>query len=222
MVATFRDRFNIRLVHRDAADLFLDALDGVTDPEAKRKTIGRLFIDVFERGGGEARRRGLSGAGHAVSGRDRERQLHRRALGDDQVASQCRWPAGTDAHEAGRAAARVVQGRGARAGPRAGHSRNDRRAASVSRVRAWRSASRARSRGRSWPCCARRTAIFLEEIRAAGSVRCDLAGVRRVAAGAHRGRDGRRAHLRQCLRAARGDVHRWHDRGRVSVRCFGF
>ena len=31
-----------------AADLFLGELDGVEDPEAKRKTIGRLFIDVFE------------------------------------------------------------------------------------------------------------------------------------------------------------------------------
>jgi GMP synthase (glutamine-hydrolysing) len=48
VVTTFRDRFNIRLVHRDAADMFLDALDGVTDPEVKRKTIGRLFIEVFE------------------------------------------------------------------------------------------------------------------------------------------------------------------------------
>src|SRR6202034_4618977 len=48
VVATFRDRFNIRLVHRDAADLFLGALEGVTDPEVKRKTIGRLFIEVFE------------------------------------------------------------------------------------------------------------------------------------------------------------------------------
>jgi len=45
---TFRDRFNIRLVHRDAANLFIDALDGVSDPETKRKTIGRLFVDVFE------------------------------------------------------------------------------------------------------------------------------------------------------------------------------
>jgi GMP synthase (glutamine-hydrolysing) len=48
VVRTFRDRFNIRLVHRDASALFLDALDGVTDPEVKRKTIGRLFIDVFD------------------------------------------------------------------------------------------------------------------------------------------------------------------------------
>ncbi len=48
VVATFRDRFNLRLVHRDASDLFLAALEGIEDPEAKRKTIGRLFIDVFE------------------------------------------------------------------------------------------------------------------------------------------------------------------------------
>jgi len=47
-VETFRNRFNITLVHRDAADLFVDALAGVTDPETKRKTIGRLFIEVFE------------------------------------------------------------------------------------------------------------------------------------------------------------------------------
>ncbi len=48
VVETFRGRFNISLVHRDAADLFVDALAGVTDPETKRKTIGRLFIEVFE------------------------------------------------------------------------------------------------------------------------------------------------------------------------------
>jgi GMP synthase (glutamine-hydrolysing) len=48
VVTTFRDRFNIKLVHRDASALFLGALDGVTDPEVKRKTIGRLFIEVFE------------------------------------------------------------------------------------------------------------------------------------------------------------------------------
>jgi GMP synthase (glutamine-hydrolysing) len=48
VVKTFRDRFNIRLVHRNAADMFIDALEGVTDPEVKRKTIGRLFIEVFE------------------------------------------------------------------------------------------------------------------------------------------------------------------------------
>jgi GMP synthase (glutamine-hydrolysing) len=48
VVKTFRDRFNITLVHRDASDLFLGQLSGVTDPEQKRKIIGRLFIEVFE------------------------------------------------------------------------------------------------------------------------------------------------------------------------------
>jgi GMP synthase (glutamine-hydrolysing) len=45
---TFRDRFNIRLVHRDASDVFLRGLAGTTDPEKKRKTIGNLFVEVFE------------------------------------------------------------------------------------------------------------------------------------------------------------------------------
>jgi GMP synthase (glutamine-hydrolysing) len=48
VVALFRDSYNIPLVHVEAEALFLDALAGVTDPEAKRKTIGKLFIDVFE------------------------------------------------------------------------------------------------------------------------------------------------------------------------------
>jgi GMP synthase (glutamine-hydrolysing) len=48
VVETFRNRFNVPLVHRDASALFIGALEGVTDPETKRKTIGRLFIDVFE------------------------------------------------------------------------------------------------------------------------------------------------------------------------------
>jgi len=48
VVGTFRDRFNIKLIHRDASDLFLGQLSGVTDPEQKRKIIGRLFIEVFE------------------------------------------------------------------------------------------------------------------------------------------------------------------------------
>jgi GMP synthase (glutamine-hydrolysing) len=48
VVAMFRDRFSIPLVHRDAIDLFLGKLENVTDPEEKRKIIGGLFIDVFD------------------------------------------------------------------------------------------------------------------------------------------------------------------------------
>src|SRR5215813_2208585 len=48
VVTMFRESYNIPLVHVDASDIFLKALDGVEDPEQKRKTIGKLFIDVFE------------------------------------------------------------------------------------------------------------------------------------------------------------------------------
>ena len=45
---TFREQFNIDLVHVKAADRFLAALDDVIDPERKRKIIGETFIRVFE------------------------------------------------------------------------------------------------------------------------------------------------------------------------------
>lgn len=48
VVSLFRGHYHIPLVHVDAAETFLGALDGITDPETKRKTIGKLFIDVFE------------------------------------------------------------------------------------------------------------------------------------------------------------------------------
>ena len=48
VVRVFRDRFNVRLIAKDASDLFLGKLAGMTDPEQKRKTIGAAFIDVFE------------------------------------------------------------------------------------------------------------------------------------------------------------------------------
>ncbi len=46
--ATFRDHFEVDLVHLKVADRFLEKLAGVTDPEAKRKIIGEQFIRVFE------------------------------------------------------------------------------------------------------------------------------------------------------------------------------
>ncbi len=44
----FRDTFHMQLVYVDAEDRFLSELAGVTDPERKRKIIGKIFIDVFE------------------------------------------------------------------------------------------------------------------------------------------------------------------------------
>ena len=48
VVSLFRGHYNIPLVHVDAADRFLSALAGVSEPEEKRKIIGRQFVDVFE------------------------------------------------------------------------------------------------------------------------------------------------------------------------------
>ncbi len=48
VVEMFRGHYNIPLVNVDVADTFIGELEGEADPEKKRKTIGRLFIDVFE------------------------------------------------------------------------------------------------------------------------------------------------------------------------------
>ncbi|MGC1302804.1 MAG: glutamine-hydrolyzing GMP synthase [Caulobacteraceae bacterium] len=48
VVSLFRGQYNIPLIHVDASEQFLGALKGVSDPETKRKTIGRLFIEVFD------------------------------------------------------------------------------------------------------------------------------------------------------------------------------
>ena len=48
VVSLFRGHFNIPLVHVDASERFLGELTGVSDPEQKRKIIGRLFIETFD------------------------------------------------------------------------------------------------------------------------------------------------------------------------------
>ena len=62
VVTMFREHYNIPLVHVDAVDTFVGALEGEIDPEKKRKTIGRLFIDVFE---AEAKKLAEDGKGSA-------------------------------------------------------------------------------------------------------------------------------------------------------------
>lgn len=49
VVTMFRDHYKMPLIHAEESELFLGALTGVSDPEVKRKTIGRLFIDVFQK-----------------------------------------------------------------------------------------------------------------------------------------------------------------------------
>ena len=104
---------------------------GVTDPETEAQDHRQAVHRRVRGRGEEDRRRRIPGAGHALSRRDRERVVHRRAVGHHQVAPQCRRPARAHEHEAGRAAARAVQGRGARARPRARPARGVRRPPSV-------------------------------------------------------------------------------------------
>lgn len=49
LMEAFRNKFALKVIGIDASDLFLDKLRGITSPERKRKTIGRLFIHLFER-----------------------------------------------------------------------------------------------------------------------------------------------------------------------------
>lgn len=48
VVSLFRDHYNIPLIHEDASDKFLGGLEGISEPEIKRKLIGSMFIDVFD------------------------------------------------------------------------------------------------------------------------------------------------------------------------------
>ena len=217
VVGAFRDRFNIKLVHRDASDLFLSALEGVTDPEVKRKTIGRLFIDVFEE---EARR--LGGADYLAQGTLYPDVIESVSflggpLGHDQVASQCRRPARADANETGGTAARVVQGRGARPGADVGHAREHGGTAPLPRPRPRDPYSRRGDAGEAGAAAAGGHDLPGGD-SFGGAVRRDLASVCCAAAGAHRRGDGRRADVRSGVRAAGGDVDGWDDGGCVSVR----
>ncbi|HUG61971.1 MAG TPA: glutamine-hydrolyzing GMP synthase [Methylomirabilota bacterium] len=63
VVSLFRGHYNIPLVHVDASGRFLSELAGEVDPETTRKTIGRLFIEVFE---AEAKK--IGGAGYLAQG----------------------------------------------------------------------------------------------------------------------------------------------------------
>ena len=73
VVDLFRRHYNIPLIHRDAGELFLAKLAGVTDPEEKRKRIGATFIDVFDEEAHEIGRCRVSRPGDALSRRDRVR-----------------------------------------------------------------------------------------------------------------------------------------------------
>ncbi|CAM5651242.1 GMP synthase [glutamine-hydrolyzing] OS=Streptomyces fumanus OX=67302 GN=guaA PE=3 SV=1 [Streptomyces fumanus] len=108
----------------DAAERFLNALKGVTDPEEKRKIIGREFIRVFEQAQAEI----IADQGPAV---DLARAPSTRTSSSPaaapapqhQVPPQCRRPPGGPGVPADRTAAQAVQGRGPDGRPGAGPAR---------------------------------------------------------------------------------------------------
>ena len=63
VVTLFKDHYNIPLIHKEVAEMFIGKLTGVSDPEKKRKIIGGLFIDIFE---AEAKK--IGGAGFLAQG----------------------------------------------------------------------------------------------------------------------------------------------------------
>ena len=203
----FRGHFNIPLIHVDAAQEFIEALSGVDDPEVKRKTIGRLSIDTFE---AEARRIASDGKGpvdflaqgtlypdviesvsfsggpsvtikshHNVGGLPQRMRM--------QLVEPLRELFKDEARVLGRELGLpdTFVGRHPFPGP-----------------------------GLAVRCPGTITREKLDILRKADfdlsrrdpqsrPLRQDLAGVRRVVAGAHRRRDGRRAHLRfRCARSA--------------------
>ena len=135
VVDLFRHHYNIPLVHVDASKQFLGELAGVTDPEIKRKTIGRLFIDVFD---AEAKK--IGGADFLAQGTLYPDVIESVSFtGGPSVTIKSHHNVGglPDAHEheAGRTLARTVQGRSPRARPRTRPARNLRRPPSVPRPR---------------------------------------------------------------------------------------
>lgn len=48
VMSMFGDKFGLNIIRVDAEDRFLSALAGIDEPEAKRKTIGKVFVDVFD------------------------------------------------------------------------------------------------------------------------------------------------------------------------------
>ena len=216
VVRLFRGHHNIPLVHRDAGELFLAKLAGVTDPEQKRKTIGATFIDVFDEeahkiGGAEFLAQGtlypdviesVSATGgpsvtikshHNVGGLPERMKLKLveplRELFKDEVRELGR-ELGLPAHFVDRH-------------PFPGPGLAIRIPGEVTREKL--------------DILRKADAIFLEEIRIAGLYDAIWQAFAVLVAGPDGRRDGRRAHLRLRLRAARRHLDRRHDRRLLPV-----
>ena len=130
---------------------------GVADPERKRKIIGRLFIEVFDEEAHKLEGVRVAGAGHDLPGRDRVGRREDRQGARHQVAPQRGRPARAHEAQAGRAAARAVQGRGAAHRPRARPAARDGVSPSVPGPGARRAHPRRGDASSTPTCCARPT-----------------------------------------------------------------
>ncbi len=199
----------------DASADFLGGLEGVTDPEAKRKFIGAEFINVFE---AEAKK--IGGADFLAQG----------TLYPDVIESVS-FTGGPSVtikshHNVGGLPERMnmklveplrelfkdeVRELGRELGlPEAFVGRHPFPGPGL----AIRIPGEVTQREMRHPAQGRRDLSRGDPQRR--PVRRDLAGVRGAAAGAHGRRDGRLSHLRLCLRPPRGHQRRWHDRRRLS------
>ncbi len=226
VVRLFRGQFNIPLVHVQAGEAFLGALAGVAEPEAKRRTIGRLFIETFE---AEAKR-------IAADGRGPVEFLAQGTLYPDVIESVS-FTGGPSVtikshHNVGGLPERMnmklveplrelfkdeVRALGRELGlpphfvgrhpfpgsrPRDPHPRRDHARKTRNPAQGRRDLPRGNPRRRP--------------------LRHDLAGLRGAVAGPHRRRDGRRPHLRPRLRPPRRDLERRHDGGLLSRSTWRF
>ena len=169
----------------DARRRFLERLAGVADPGAQAQDHRRRVRRGVRGGGEEARADRVPRAGHALPRRDRER-LGRLGRAGDQDPPQRRRAPGAHAPQAGRAAARPVQGRGAHARPRARAAGSPRRPPSVPGPGAGGAHPRARSSETDLEILRRADAIFIEELRRASWYRRTWQAFARAAAGAQR------------------------------------
>ena len=218
VVSTFRQSLRLNLIAVDARTRFLSALAGVSDPEQKRKIIGRVFIEVFEQ---EAQR--VHNARWLVQG----------TLYPDVIESvSFRGPSAVikSHHNVGGLPEKMnlklieplrelfkdeVRAAGEELGmprdmlwrhPFPGPGLAVRCLGRADRAAARSAAGRRRDRHRRDP--------------GRGPLRLDLAGLRGALAGQERGRHGRRAHLRRGVRHPRGPLRRRNDGrlGEDSVR----
>ena len=158
LLQTAFEQLGVKVIVVDARERFLRKLEGVIDPEQKRRIIGAEFIRVFEEEAAKLGRDRLPDPGHALPGRHRIGDLGQGEGGrQDQDPPQRRRPARRPALPAHRAAAVPVQGRGSGRRHGAGPARLDGPAPAVPRARAWRSGSSARSPPSGSTPCARPT-----------------------------------------------------------------